>query len=135
MKFHTAIAALMSFTNEAQGLDFLPKELVKSFVLLLSPFAPHIGEELWEKLGASNTLAYEPWPTYSEELAAQERTTYARQGNGKLRDTLEVEVGTTESAVLALVHEHPKVKPMIAGKEVQRTIFVANRLVNIVLAK
>ena len=68
MRFHTALSALMVFVNEAQGAGPLPRWLIEGFVLLLSPFAPHLGEELWEHLGHDNTLAYEPWPSMMASL-------------------------------------------------------------------
>src|SRR5690606_30988140 len=73
MKFHTAIAALMTFTNEAAELPVLPRSIAERFVLILAPFAPHLGEELWERLGHKETLAYAPWPSFDPELAKAER--------------------------------------------------------------
>lgn len=133
LKFHTAIAALMTFVNEANEAPTIPREAADIFVLLLAPFAPHIAEELWERLGHKNTLAYEPWPAYDPALAKQDLLTIALQVNGKLRDTIDVQATAEKEEVLALARENNKVKQHLTGKEVARTIFVPQRLVNFVL--
>ncbi|MFN8389741.1 MAG: leucine--tRNA ligase [Bdellovibrionota bacterium] len=133
MKFHTAIAALMSFTNEAAEVKSIPRSFAKTFVLLLAPFAPHLGEELWEKLGGTATLAYEPWPTYSEELAKADKLQIAVQVNGKLRDTLEVDAEIADAELLAAAKSSSKVAPHLEGKTLAREIVVPKRLVNFVV--
>ncbi|MDD2941570.1 MAG: leucine--tRNA ligase [bacterium] len=131
-KFHTALAALMTFVNEAQGAA-IPLSVAKRFVLLLAPFAPHLGEELWQRLGGSNTLAYEAWPTFDENLAREEQVTIAIQVNGKLRDTMEVEPGTTKEKLLELAIARDKVKTYLVGHQIVREIIVADKLVNLVV--
>ncbi len=133
MKFHTAIAALMSFTNEAGAAPQLPRSFAGAFVLLLAPFAPHLGEELWAILGHAETLAYEPWPMYDPELAKDQLLTIAVQVNGKTRDTIEVEPETAQHLLVELARSSPKVKSHIDGKTTVREIVVPNRLVNIVV--
>ena len=133
MRFHTAIAALMTFSNDAAGVAALPLRCAKSFVLLLSPFAPHAGEELWQLLGGTTTLAYEPWPIFDPELVKVDRITIAVQINGKLRETIEVDVAIDNEQLLALAKAEPKVKNFLEGKEVVREIVVPKRLVNFVV--
>ena len=133
LKFHTAIAALMTFTNEAQECKEIPKRVAESFVLLLSPFAPHIAEELWNMLGHKDTLAYTPWPTYNEAFAALDTITIALQVNGKLKETIDVPAGIENQELLALAKEAPKVKSQIEGKEIVKEIVVPKRLVNLVI--
>lgn len=133
LRFHTAIAALMTFSNEAAEASELPKEVVEGFVLLLAPFAPHLAEELWERLGNSASLAYHPWPQYDPELARAELITVAIQVNGKLRDTMEVAPDIAKDDLLALAKERPKVDAALSGKELVREIVVPGRLVNLVI--
>jgi leucyl-tRNA synthetase len=133
MKFHTAIAALMSFTNDAAEAPEIPKSIIERFVLLLAPFAPHLGEELWEKLGHSKTLAYETWPAFDPKLAKADKLTIAVQVNGKLRDTLEVDAEVEDSTLLKLAKESEKVLPYIADKSLVKEIVVPKRLVNLVV--
>lgn len=132
-RFHTAIAALMTLLNELQKAPQVPKRIVESFVLLLSPFAPHITEELWECLGHKESLAYEPWPKYDLELSKLTLVTIALQVNGRLRDTVEVEADIEKDALLALVKERVKVRAHIDGKEIVREVLVPRRLVNLVV--
>ncbi|MCL4137714.1 UNVERIFIED_CONTAM: hypothetical protein GTU68_005706 [Idotea baltica] len=133
LKFHTAIAALMSFINELSECPSFPKRIAKDFVLLLAPFAPHMGEELWEKLGASDTLAYEPWPEFDEELAKSESITLAIQVNGKLRDTAEISPDASKDELLAVAKASEKAGEYTKGKEIVREIVVPGRLVNLVV--
>lgn len=131
-KFHTALAALMTFVNEAQGTE-IPLSVAKRFVLLLAPFAPHLGEELWQRLGAPESLAYEPWPEFDENLAREEQVTIAIQVGGKLRDTMEVEPGTAKEKLLELAMGREKVKIYLVGQQIVREIVVADKLVNLVV--
>jgi leucyl-tRNA synthetase len=133
LKFHTAIAALMTFVNEAQSEKELPVRAARQFVLLLAPFAPHLGEELWQKLGAEETLAYHPWPEFDPDLAKQDLVTIAIQVKGKLRDTIDVEPGIEDDALITSVLALPKIKAQIEGKDLIRKIVVPNKLVNLVV--
>lgn len=133
LKFHTAIAALMTFCNEASETEKIPERIIKSFVLLLSPFAPHMGEELWHRLGEINTLAFEAWPQHKESLAKLETITIAVQVNGKLRDTLDVDAEISKDDLLVLAKKSEKIKSYLEGKELKREIVVPKRLVNFVV--
>lgn len=134
MKFHTAIAALMTFVNEANESEGVSKSVIERFVLLLSPFAPHFGEELWQMLGHSETLAYAPWPSYSPELTSSDLVTIAVQVNGKLRDTLSVAPEMDKADLLKLAKKSEKVAQYLSGKTIQREVVVPNRLVNFVVS-
>src|SRR5207245_6633438 len=90
MRFNTAIAAMMEFTNRLTKLDARPSSVLEPFVLLLAPFAPHLAEELWHALGASATLAYEPWPKFDPNLVKADEIEVPVQVNGKLRARLRV---------------------------------------------
>ena len=134
MRFHTALSALMVFVNEAQKAATLPRSMAEGFVLLLSPFAPHLGEELWHRLGHAQTLAYEPWPTYDPAMDTDETMTVAVQVNGKLRATIELAADADKGAVLAAARGHDKIAGYLAGKTIRREIVVPGRLVNFVVS-
>ncbi len=133
MRFHTAIAALMTFCNEAAESPELPLRCARDFVLILSPYAPHIAEELWQRLGGKNTLAYENWPEFNPDFVRLETVTIAVQISGKLRDTVDAPVEISKDDLLALVKGRPKVQHMLEGKTIVREIVVPGRLVNLVV--
>jgi leucyl-tRNA synthetase len=133
MKFHTAIAQLMTFSNEAAAAPRIPRRVIKAFILLLAPFVPHIAEELWQRLGGEITLAYQPWPGFDAGLAKLDTVTIAVQVNGKLRDTLEAAPECTEGELLSQAKALPKVQGYLLGKTMVREIVVPKRLVNFVV--
>ncbi|MGH7331465.1 MAG: class I tRNA ligase family protein, partial [Candidatus Rokuibacteriota bacterium] len=133
LRFNTAIAEMMMFVNEATRASAIPREWLEMFVKVLSPFAPHLTEELWERLGHRSTIAYQPWPAYDETKLARDTMTIAVQVNGKLRGHLEVPSGSSEAAVLAATAADPSVQRLLAGKPVARQIYVEGRLVNLVV--
>ena len=134
MRFHTALSALMVFVNDAQKAARLPRVLAEGFVLLLAPFAPHLGEELWQRLGHTDTLAYETWPAYDPDLIQDDTVTVAVQVNGKFRATIELAADADKEATLGAARNQDKVAAYLAGKTIRREIVVPGRLVNFVLA-
>jgi leucyl-tRNA synthetase len=135
MRFNTAIAAMMELTNHLTGLEVRPRKVLQTFVLLLSPFAPHLGEELWRALGHDRTLAYEPWPAHDEALTKEDRIEVPVQVNGKLRSKVTVPPDIDDAALKAAALGDEKVRALIDGKQVKNVIVVKRKLVNIVLAK
>ncbi|MBP9838783.1 MAG: leucine--tRNA ligase [Proteobacteria bacterium] len=133
MKFHTAIAALMTYLNEVVELPEIPKKIAEDFILLLAPFAPHLCEELWEKLGHKKTLAYESWPKFQAELTKIDVVEIAIQINGKLRDTIEADAEISNEALIELTKSSEKVKAHLQGKTIIKEIVVPKRLVNFVV--
>ena len=133
MRFNTAIAAMMEFVNAATKWDVLPRSVVEPFVLILSPFAPHLAEELWQRLGHADTLAYEPWPAVVDEHLAVERIRIAVQVNGKVRGTIEVPANADKERVLALARQDKNVARHLDGKTLRREIYVPGRIVNFVV--
>ena len=133
LSFNTAIARMMEFVNFFTKLDRRPKAALETFVLLLSPFAPHIAEELWEVLGHTKTLAYEPWPTADEKYLHDATIELAVQVLGKVRGKIVVPVGTPEEAVIAAAKEDEKVAAQLSGKTIVKAIVVPGRLVNFVV--
>jgi leucyl-tRNA synthetase len=133
MKFNTAVAALMSYNNHLTGLKVVPQPMMKTLCLLLYPFAPHLAEEIWERLGETETIGSQEWPSFDPELAKPKLITIAVQICGKLRDTIEVEHGLEKEEVLELALAQPKIQGYVAGKEMKRIIHVKDRLINLVV--
>ncbi|HRZ64421.1 MAG TPA: leucine--tRNA ligase [Spirochaetia bacterium] len=133
LDFNTAISQMMIFCNEAARLPELPRSLWESFVLLLSPYAPHLAEELWEKLGHGKSLARESWPAYDEALCADESKEIVAQVNGKIRERFTVPAGTPEKELEAMALALPKVREWTEGKELAKVIVVKDKLVNVVV--
>ena len=110
------------------------RETIESLILLLSPFVPHVAEELWKSLGKKESVIKAPWPEYDQEVIAEEEIVIVVQVNGKLRDRLLIPVSSEEEEITAMAMTSPKVRRYINGKEVKKTIFVPQKLVNIVCA-
>jgi leucyl-tRNA synthetase len=132
MSYNTAISAMMEFVNLAYKEPHVSKSVCETFVLLLSPFAPHIAEELWSRAGHSNTLAYELWPTFDAALVVDDSLTVSVQVNGKLRGTLEVSKSASQAEVLAAARALEAVQRNIEGKTVRKEIYVPGKIVNFV---
>jgi leucyl-tRNA synthetase len=132
IRFNTAISQMMVFINEAYKADTLPKEYMEGFVKLLSPIAPHIAEELWSKLGHSDTITYEAWPTYDESKLVEDEIEIVVQINGKVKAKLLVAKDATREQMEQLALENDQVKAQIEGKTVRKVIAVPGKLVNIV---
>ncbi|OGW87700.1 MAG: leucine--tRNA ligase [Omnitrophica bacterium RIFCSPHIGHO2_02_FULL_46_11] len=133
LKFHTAIAALMIFINEMMKLEKNSRKSLEAFVLLLAPFAPHIAEELWQKLGHSESLAYEPWPSYNEQYLVELEVEIVIQVAGKIRARLTIPKSLQEEKLKEMVLADETVKKWIGGKPIQKFIVVPDRLVNIIV--
>jgi len=145
LKFNTGIAALMELVNEIYALEpaaeperAAVREALLAVAVLLSPFAPHVAEELWhEVLGAAardRLLADEPWPSFDPALVAADTVTIAVQVNGKLRGEVQAAAGAGEAEVRALAEREERVAAHLAGKAVRKVIFVPRRLVNFVVS-
>ena len=130
--FNTGISQLMVFVNESYKAAEASKTYISNFVKLLSPVAPHIAEELWEKLGNTETIAYEEWPTYDESKLVEDTIEIVVQVNGKVKTKLEIERDMSKEETEALAMENDKVKDAIEGKTVRKVIVVPQKLVNIV---
>jgi leucyl-tRNA synthetase len=133
MKFNTAIAAMMEFVNAVYKAGSLSNDQAERFVRVLCPFAPHIAEELWQRLGHDKTLAYEPWPTFDPQMVTEEMLQLPVQVNGKLRGRITVPADAGQDDVVAAALAEPKVAAAIAGKTVVKRIVVPGKLVNLVV--
>lgn len=132
LHFNTAISQLMVFINEAYKATILPKEYMEGFVKLLSPVAPHICEELWEKLGHSETIAYESWPAWDESKLVEDEVEIVIQINGKVRAKLLVPNDASKEEMEKIAMDDEKIKEQLEGKTVRKVIAVPGKLVNIV---
>lgn len=143
LHLNTAIAAIMELTNEIyRFLEPRPertetwtvlREAVETIIVLLSPFAPHIAEEMWESLGNKKRLAVTPWPSYDPAIASQEEVTLVLQVNGKIRNRISVPADMDEEQVRERALEDEKIKSLADGRTIQRVIVVPRRLVNVVV--
>jgi leucyl-tRNA synthetase len=133
LRFNTAIAQCMIFVNEVMKADLRPRALLEPFVLVIAPFAPHIAEELWQKLGHTASLACEPWPAYDRARIQSDTIEVVLQVNGKLRGKIEVPAGTQEEELKSLAVADEAVQKHTAGKQIVKLIVVQNKLVNIVV--
>lgn len=133
LSFNTAIAQLMIFTNEAYKAKTIYKGFIEGFVKLLSPIAPHLGEELWQLLGHKGTIAFEAWPTFDEALTKDSEVVYAISINGKLRDKISLSVDVTNEEVEKAALSSEKIKAFTDGHEIVKIIVVPKKIVNIVI--
>ncbi|MUG69522.1 leucine--tRNA ligase [Paenibacillus validus] len=133
LRFNTAISQLMIFVNEAYKTDRLPKSAMEHFVQMLSPLAPHIAEELWEKLGHSDSVTYVAWPTYEEAWTVDNEVEIVVQVNGKIADRATIAADADEATMQELAFGLDKVKEATSGKTVRKVIVVKGKLVNIVV--
>jgi len=130
---NTAISRMMEFTNFMSHEDCRPESVLQPFVLLLSPFAPHIAEELWHALGGESTLAYEPWPTFDEALLVEDTIELPIQFNGKLKAKLKVASGLDKTGMQAAAEADAAVQKQLEGKTVVKVIAVPGRMINFVV--
>jgi leucyl-tRNA synthetase len=137
-KFNTAVAALMGCLNsltahhQAHGVTAELAEATRTFVLLLAPFAPHIAEELWARLGGSHSVHQQAWPIWDEALAAEEIITLVVQVDGRVRDKLAVSADISEAEARELALDCDGVRRHLGDRRVARVIYVPGRLVNVV---
>ena len=134
LAFNTAISAMMIFTNDVYKVGKLPKKYAEGFVKMISCIAPHVGEEMWEKLGHDKTLAFESWPTYDPAKIVLNTVKMGVSVNGKVRGTLEIEKDADDEIVKEKALALEGVVRNIEGKKIVKIIVVKNRIVNIVVA-
>lgn len=125
----------MEFSNSAARWPQLPRAIASSFVLVLAPLAPHIAEELWARLGASESLAYAPWPTIDPAYLERDKIEVPVQVNGKVRGKIEIPADAAEQEVLEIARGDPNVARHLEGQQVKRAIYVPKRIVNFVVRR
>ena len=133
MKFNTAIAALMTLTNDVYNVGKISKEQLQTFIKLLCPFAPHLCEEMWEATGGEGFLSLASWPTYEEAKTVDTQTEIGVQINGKLRGTVVIPTGADKEEVFAAAKADSRIASLVEGKTFVKEIYVPNRVVNFVV--
>jgi len=133
LRFNTAIAALMEFTNAAGRWPSLPRAIAEHFVVMLAPLAPHIAEELWARLGATESLTYAPWPHADPAYLERDTIEVPVQVNGKVRGRIEIPADATEKEVLDIARADTNVTRHLGDHEIKRAIYVPKRIVNFVV--
>ena len=134
-KFNTAISAMMVFINDAQKWEVKPLSIMKQFAQILNPFAPHLAEEMWEKMQVNTELSYTEWPKYDESYLVDDEFTYGIQVNGKLRGELKIAMAdaTDKEKVLSAAKALEGVSKYLDGVQIIKEVFVPKRIVNIVV--
>ena len=133
MDFNTAIAQMMIFVNNCMKESVFPKNYAEGFLKLLNPVAPHITEELWNRLGHNESISYEAWPTYDEAKIQDDTIELPIQFNGKLRATIKIAKDLPKEEVEKEVKANDRVKSLLEGKEIVKEIYVPNKIYNIVV--
>jgi leucyl-tRNA synthetase len=133
LHFNTAISAMMIFLNLATKKGKVTRDTAKTYTRIISPFAPHIAEELWSLLGNNKTLAYEPWPDVNEDYLKEDAFEYPVSFNGKLRFKIELPLSMSKEEIINLVMADERAEKWLAGKKPDNIIVVPGRIVNIVI--
>jgi leucyl-tRNA synthetase len=133
MRFNTAISKLMEFVNVFTSEEVRPVSAMKTFTLLLAPMAPHLAEELWQLLGGTDTLAYEPWPDYDASLLVDEQLELPVQINGKVKSKIVVANGIGSEELEVAARSDPKMVGLLQGKTIRKVIVVPGKMVNFVV--
>ena len=133
LRFNTAISALMTLGNKMKSRMSVSRANAETFILMISPFVPHISEEIWRRLGHTETIVFENWPEYNELLAKEDLTNIAVQVNGKLRGEFQIEIDIDVEIIEQMAKNLPEIQKWTDGKEILKVVVVPNRVVNIVI--
>lgn len=133
LNFNTAISQMMIFINEISKLDSVPKAIWQDFVKILSPYAPHLGEELWHKLGNNESIAYVQWPVVNEDFAKDEEKTIVVMINGKLRGKFKAAPDSSDETLRSAAENNEDAKKFLEGKTIVKCVIVKDKLVNFVV--
>jgi len=134
MRFNTAISAMMIVVKQLGQKKATPIAAAKAVALMLSPFAPHLGEELWQRLGGKESLAYEPWPAFDPELVKETLAEIGVQVNGKLRGVIQIALDADEAAARQLANADEKISGFITGKTLKKVVYVPGKILNFIVA-
>jgi len=133
LSFNTAIAQMMIFVNAFTNAEAIPISAMRTFLILLNPFAPHVSSELWEKLGAPGDITDQPWPEYDERWLAEDEVEIVVQVNGKVRDRMKMSILASEDEMKAAALANPKIQQLISGKTIRKVVVVPKKLINLVI--
>ena len=134
LSFNTAISQMMIFVNAFTNAETLPISAMRTFLVLLNPFAPHLSSELWEKLNSAGDVTAQSWPTFEEKFLVEDEVEFVIQVNGKVRDRMMMSVSASEEEMKAAALANPKIAELITGKNLVKVVVVPKKLVNIVVA-
>ena len=134
LSFNTAISQMMIFVNAFTNAETLPVSAMRTFLVLLNPFAPHLSSELWEKLNSAGDVTAQSWPAFEEKFLVEDEVEIVIQVNGKLRDRMTMSVSASEEEMKAAALANPKIAELITGKNLVKVVVVPKKLVNIVVA-
>ncbi|MEK6773392.1 MAG: leucine--tRNA ligase [Bdellovibrionota bacterium] len=133
LSFNTAISAMMILVNELYRQNLRPKKALQTLAQLLMPFAPHLAEELWEKMGNKGFVSLSPWPTYDNKLCTDDRVNMGVQVNGKMRGTIEIDLNTLEEVAIEAALKLSTVQSALAGKTPEKVIYKAGKILNLIV--
>jgi leucyl-tRNA synthetase len=133
LDYNTAIAAMMEYVNLVREEGAAYRGAVEPLLVLLAPFAPHIAEELWARMGHETSIFRAPWPLYDEQRAASDEVEIVVQVNGKVRGRVTVERGASEAVVVARALADESVRKFVDGKAMRKTVYVPDRLLSLVI--
>src|SRR5205823_3809369 len=133
LDYNTAIAAMMEYVNALRDAGCAMRDAVEPLLVMLGPYAPHLAEELWTALGHAQSIFAAAWPSYDEQLAAAGDVEIVVQVNGKVRGRLTVSRGATEAQVVERAMQDESVRKFVDGKPVRKTVYVQDRLLNLVV--
>ena len=133
LHFNTAIPAMMILVRHLSGLDATPRGAVEVLALLVSPFAPHLGEELWSRLGHDTSLAYAPWPQFDPDLVKEDVVEIGVQVNGKVRGAITLAVDADEATAREAALGEPRVGTHLEGKTIKKVIYVKGKILNFIV--
>jgi leucyl-tRNA synthetase len=132
LSFNTAISQMMIFVNAFINVETIPISAMRTFLVLLNPFAPHLASELWERLGSGGDITGRPWPGYDQKFLTEDEVEVVIQINGKVRDRMKTSIVSSEDEVKIAALANPKIQRLVAGKTVRKVVVVPKKLVNIV---
>ena len=133
LRFNTAISAMMILVKHLGALKAVPMDALRALTLLVSPFAPHLGEELWHRLGNATSLAYAPWPEFDPVLVKDDVVEMGVQVNGKLRGTITLAVDADEETARAAALNEERIRPHLEGKTVKKFIYVKGKIASFIV--
>jgi len=133
LQFNTCVSEFMIFVNHIHGLETINIDIIKTFIVLMNPFMPHLAQELWELSGNESELTFNDWPNYDENQILSDKLKLAVQINGKRRSEIEVDVNMEEKDIKQFAKSDSKIIRYLEGKEILKEIYVKGRLVNLVV--
>jgi leucyl-tRNA synthetase len=133
LSFNTAISQMMIFVNAFTNAEVVPVSAIRTFLVLLNPFAPHLSSELWERLKLKGDVTEQTWPAYDEKFLLEDEVEMVVQVNGKVRERMTMSIQASEEEIKNAALALPKIQELVAGKKILKVVVIPKKLVNIVL--